>query len=537
MERLLREGVLKITVSSPTLAQGLNLTATTIVMHSIQHFRDGRQKTIDVAQFKNVIGRAGRAFIDVEGLVLFPIFNNHMRRRAQWRSLIDSVGGQEMESGLVRLVLTFLARLNEALGDPEIGDLQEYVVNNVAAWQFPEEEGESDDDRQRAERDWNEYLALLDTAILSLLGEQELDADEIAVQLDNILASSLWQRRLSHHEDNVQELFKSSLESRAKVIWANSTGPQRRGYFLAGVGLSSGQRLDAASAQANQLLIQANAGILLGENEQAIEAIKNFAEIIFDVPPFIPDPFPANWREVLGTWLRGELIAGARVQDDPDILRFVENGLIYKLPWGMEAIRVRAQANADNVGGDLGEMTIDDFEIGLAVPAVETGTLNRCAAMLIQAGFTSRLAAIKAVSDTNAAFTNAPGLRAWLDSEEVKALAQDTDWPTPESHELWEEFTASYTPPEKRIWSARTGQFPVSWFEGIMPPPPATIVTLHFPGTGAPVVLSPAFEPLGALDIALVGVPSGVFHSRVGPDSSVIDYTYYGPDDVEHETP
>ncbi|MEW8050616.1 MAG: hypothetical protein AB2809_09595, partial [Candidatus Thiodiazotropha sp.] len=327
--------------------------------------------------------------------------------------------------------------------------------------------------------------------------------------------------------------FKSSLESRAKTIWANSTAPQRRGYFLAGVGLSSGQRLDAASALANQLLIQANAAILFDDNEHAIEAIKNLAEIIFEIPPFIPDRFPANWRDVLGTWLRGEPIAGAGVQNDPDVLRFVENGLIYKLPWGMEAFRVRAQANADNVGGELGEMTIDDVEVGRAVPAVETGTLNRCAAMLMQAGFTSRLAAIKAVTDTNAAYADAAGLRAWLDSAEVRARFQDVNWPTPETHQLWEEFTASYTPPEKRIWSTRTGQLAVSWLDGFVPPPPGSIVTLHFPDGGAPVVMSPAFDRLGTLEVAIARTPSGVFHCIVGQDSAVIEYTYYGPDDIE----
>jgi hypothetical protein len=394
-------------------------------------------------------------------------------------------------------------------------------------------QGESDEDRQQAETDWEQYLALLDTALLSLLGEQDLEADDIAAQLDSILASSLWQRRLARHADDLRDLFKSGLESRAKTIWANSTAPQRRGYFLAGVGLSSGQRLDAAAAEANQLLIQASAAIMFDNNEHAIEAIQNLAGIIFDIPPFIPDPFPANWRDVLGTWLRGEPIADAGVQNDPDVLRFVENGMIYKLPWGMEAFRVRAQANADNVGGELGEMTIDDFDVGRAVPAVETGTLNGCAAMLMQAGFTSRMAAIKAVKDTNAVFADAAGLRAWLDSADVWARSQDVDWPTPETHQLWEEFTVSYTPPEKRIWSERTGKFAVSWLEGFVPPPPGSIVTLHFPDVGAPFVLSPAFDRLGTLEIELPRVPSGVFYCIVGADLATIEYTYCGPDDLE----
>ncbi|MCP2937019.1 hypothetical protein NK983_30450, partial [Salmonella enterica subsp. enterica serovar Typhimurium] len=58
VERLLRDSVLKVTISSPTLAQGLNLSATAVVMHSL--YRHGEK--IKVSEFKNVIGRAGRAY-------------------------------------------------------------------------------------------------------------------------------------------------------------------------------------------------------------------------------------------------------------------------------------------------------------------------------------------------------------------------------------------------------------------------------------------------------------------------------------------
>ena len=137
LERLLRDGVLRVTVSSPTLAQGLNLAATSIVMHGIQHFRDGKQQTIATSDFRNIVGRAGRAFVDVEGLVLFPDFRNRPHLRRRWHGLIESTGGHEMESGLLLLVAFFLRRLNKSLGNPGISELAEYVLNNAAAWELP----------------------------------------------------------------------------------------------------------------------------------------------------------------------------------------------------------------------------------------------------------------------------------------------------------------------------------------------------------------------------------------------------------------
>ena len=100
----------------------------------------------------------------------------------------------------------------------------------------------------------------------------------------------------------------------------------------------------------------------------------------------------------------GEALSGVAGGQEAETLQFVEGGLVYRLPWAMEAIRVRGIANGDIVG--VFDMNLNDFELGLAVPAVETGTLNRSASILIQAGFNSRLAAIKAVRDIGAPFTN-----------------------------------------------------------------------------------------------------------------------------------
>ena len=67
VERLLQAGTLKVTISSPTLSQGLNLSATALVMYSLH--RHGRR--IETSEFRNVAGRAGRAYVDMEGIVLF----------------------------------------------------------------------------------------------------------------------------------------------------------------------------------------------------------------------------------------------------------------------------------------------------------------------------------------------------------------------------------------------------------------------------------------------------------------------------------
>lgn len=302
VERLLRENVLKITISSPTLAQGLNLSATAVVMYSLH--RAGER--IEISEFKNVIGRAGRAYVDVEGIVLFPMFGEIPKKRRNWEALITDLGAREMESGLVRLVAVLLTRMRARIGG-DLNQLIDYVVNNAAAWTFPEIANEKPEDRERALSDWKRHVATLDTAILSLIGENDIPDEGIEVALDDVLQSSLWHRRLQRQDGQVQQLLKAGLVSRSGLIWSQSTAARRRGYFLAGVGLTTGHALDAIAADANLLLIQANSAILEGDVEAAIGAITGLAERVFAFFPFTPDPFPANWRDILRAWLLSTL--------------------------------------------------------------------------------------------------------------------------------------------------------------------------------------------------------------------------------------
>jgi superfamily II DNA/RNA helicase len=520
IERLLRDNVLKVTISSPTLAQGLNLSATAVVMHSLHRFGE----RIDISEFKNVIGRAGRAYVDVEGIVLFPMFDDIAKKRRNWEALINDLGARNMESGLVQLVAALLSRMRARIGG-ELSQLVEYVVNNAAAWTFPEVANEKPEDRGRALADWEQHVATLDTAILGLIGENDIPDEGVEAALDDILQSSLWHRRLLRQNEQVQQALKAGLVSRSRHIWNQSTAARRRGYFLAGVGLTTGHALDAIAADANILLVQANGGILDGDAEAAIMAITSIAERVFAFYPFRPDPMPANWRDILRTWLLGQPLAAIAAGQESETLQFIEGGLVYRLPWAMEAIRVRAAANGDTIGGFL----LDDYELGLAVLAVETGTLNRSASILIQAGFNSRLAAIKAVTDTSATFPTGQELRQWLNSEAVAAWSSQPDWPTAETKAMWTEFVQNFSPRENRTWADRRYWANVTWLSA--PPPPDTPVQVHHWG-GQPCVLSADGTPLGTVQAALNSGRAGLMRAQVSQDVGRIDLTYLGPDDL-----
>lgn len=521
VERLLRDGVLKITISSPTLAQGLNLSATSLVFHGLIRNRE----TIDISEFRNVVGRAGRAYIDVEGLVLYPMFDDEGNRRRQWQSMIDDHSGRQMESGLLRLILTLLLRMAAKLGTKDVGSLLTYVAGN-AAWNFPKVADESAEDAASEGSKWRSYMTSLDTAILSLLGDQAVPDDEIEARLDAALGSSLFERRLKHRKAHVIKALTGTLVARAKFVWSHSTATQRRGYFLAGVGLETGRLLDARATELEALLARANRAILLEDHQTATTAITTFAEIIFSIPPFVPVDLPANWKEVLSLWLSGEPLAALTATNTAEVLAFVEQGLIYKLPWGMEAVRVRGLAHEDLFDE---EIELSDRELRLAVAAVETGTLLRPAAYLMQAGFASRLASIKAVKDGDGQFTSARALVQWLRSEAVVALATRASWPTLETHALWMEFVRSFDTQAAQPWTRSIESAEVSWLEG-KTPKAGTPLRIDSTSESEDLVMSADYERLGVLSLPLNPDRAGLLVATASAVRKTIALDYVGPD-------
>jgi hypothetical protein len=535
MEKLLRLGVLKITVSSPTLAQGLNLSATVVIVHSL--YRSGN--LIEPSEFKNVVGRAGRAFVDTHGLVLHPVYDSHDWRKKEWQGLANNENARNLESGLVRLVLSLLLRIAEKLGTRNTQPIQEYILNSADAWNFPVVAGETAIKSEENNKAWKQHLVSLDTALLSLIGGNEIPDTEIENALDVILQSSLWQRRLNHHDDNSKELFNSLLTQRGKYIWSASTVPQRKGYFLAGVGLETGLMLDSIALQANTLLINANAYILNQEPLQATNCIIDLADLLFDIPPFKPSVKPENWKIILKVWLSGEALREQSFIDIDQTLRFVEDALIYRLPWGMEAVRVRALANDDEISEEnqikdymivKGGIIDEHYELGLVVPAVENGTLNRSAAMLMQSGFNSRLAAIIAINSTGANFTNSGEFNSWLQSESVKQFSNTMTWPTPETAPLWQAFRKEYQPRPEATWKGIRYQLPVNWDLGAEVKI-GQLVKLNNAETGMTQVLGVSGDEIGRLKDRYNLLENGVYYSEVDENRNLLA-TFWGASDT-----
>ncbi|GAA0651189.1 hypothetical protein GCM10010174_88600 [Kutzneria viridogrisea] len=522
IERLLQRGILKVTIASPTLAQGLNLSASAVLFHGVRRGTD----LLKGSEFANVIGRAGRAFVDTEGLVLYPIFNKTRQRRRDWLSLTQEDGGKTLRSGLIEIGLALLRRMIESQGHASVEPLLNYLTGGPE-WSLPIVPHETAEGHAAAAASWQSNLALLDIGILSIVGDGDQDsaADAATQIVADALRASLWERQLSRFDNTAATAIRGLVYSRTRHLWRTGTPSQRRGWFLAGLGANTGSELSRVSGRIIALAGQAETAILEEDHETATDLLVAIADTVFEMQAFEPETKLDNWASVLRHWIRGSALSAVS-GDSVEVAQFIEGDVIYRLVWGMEAARVyeAAQSNPDA-----------DTLSGSAVTTIETGTFNRAASILIRSGFDHRLAAISAATSTDARFDSTAGMRQWIDDLDP-ALALSEDWPTPESRSRWETFVNSSRTRRSRRWSRQTMDVQdVTWY-GTVPAPGVWLrVTDTTPGEIK--IWSTGFDLLGEAAVLLDHERQGVLRARQHRADAGIRLHYRGPGDLLPSTP
>ena len=445
LEILLSEGVLKVIVASPTLSQGLNLNAAVLLVPALYRAAE----KIKGEEFANVAGRAGRAFVDIEGLIVHVMFDNIEWRKKEWRKLVASAKARTLKSGLIQIVAEILERLTRE-GVLDRDDAWEYLANAREAWRSPDEEakaaerlaaaveydaedddedGGEDEEESIDEEPLSQIVERLDATVFGLIEALDADRADLPKLLDEALKGSLWARQIAREEEDVAPLHKKVFEARADLIWKVTTTQARRGHFAMGVGLEAGLSIDAMADELAELLDQADDAALSGDIDELVDALGGLSERLLFMRPFIPDKanaLPANWKAILRSWVSGEEVS----KIGPQNMRAVEEAFTYRLVWALEAVRTRRMAlgwSPETVAGG-------------AAATVETGVPRFMMAMLIRAGLPSRRAAMAAIEDAEPVFVTPAEMRAWLESDEITANTDAGDWPTPDTAALWARF-------------------------------------------------------------------------------------------------
>jgi hypothetical protein len=430
-----------VVVASPTFSQGLNLNAAVLLVPSL--YRSG--SSITGEEFANVAGRAGRAFVDVEGLVVHVIHDRARWRLDMWRELVASAKSRNLRSGLIKVVATIIERL---AGEGVLGrdDAYEYLANSRGAWKSGEEEaGEEEEGEEGHEEDKREPLSQLveklDATVFGLIEALDADRADLPRLLDEALQGSLWARQIDRESSEIRKKHMAILEARAQLIWKHTTAAARKGHFAMGVGLEAGLELDGLAEKLAVLMDKADDAAFVGDGDELAAALVKLAAHLLVIRPFVPDKknaLPQDWKDLLKAWVTG--VDANTIGTEK--MGIVEDAFAYRLVWALEALRTRRVTqgwSSDSIAGG-------------GAASLETGVPQLMMAMLVRSGLSSRRAAVTAVREGDALFVDGAGMRTWLESSEIARLTKLGDWPSPETAALWKRYREEVLSGETQKW-------------------------------------------------------------------------------------
>ncbi|MCY4320539.1 MAG: DEAD/DEAH box helicase [Alphaproteobacteria bacterium] len=435
VERLLASGKIKVTVASPTLAQGLNLNAAVLLVPYLVRQRE----LISSEEFANVSGRAGRAFVDTEGLILHVMKDRFPMRRNQWRGLVNKMRERSLESGFIAVIYEVLQRLADTGIDGAEG--YEYLASAREAWRTDADEGSEE---------LEDLIAKVDSIVLGLVDALDSDAENLPELIEEALSGSLWERQLDRRRPLVKERQLRLLTARARVIWGETTEAQRRGHYAMGVGLEAGIRVDAMADELANNLDRADMAALQGDTDELHASLERLAERLLAVRPFATETLDDDWSDILQEWINGSSLSDIGSKN----VALIEDAFMYRLVWALEAVRVRR----DSLGWEPEDGTIP----GAAAACVDTGLPDFRMTLLVRGGLASREAAQAVVKELDPEFFDGRGMRRWLASDVVASLSLCEDWPSESTAWLWHRFRSEALSNKERAWHKSTEGFQIS---------------------------------------------------------------------------
>lgn len=523
VEELLEAKHLPIVVASPTLAQGIDLACSVLVFRSLTRFNAEAKKHVPISsgEFANVVGRAGRAFVDLDGISVVPSFESgwsRKNRHDQFDELIKESRGQRLLSGLAHLVFELASRISKKLGI-SVQTLLEYILNHSDLWLDPRLVApEVVDEEDEITLTLDEYIADLDVALLSLIDPLDTPAESLSAVLDEVLRDSLWKRTLAHTKTEMQSLIREIMISRAKSLWQTTDSSQRQACFYAGLGRRAGVFLLDRLDDLTQLLVNLQFAIITDNEDDAGDLAVQFAELVMMEPFFSVRALPDDWKTVLKHWVTGigfaEILAGRQTRDANRTQAFVQDGAVFRLVWAAEAVRTQAKSTSHPLAEALGD--------GPAL-ALTYGVPSISAALLCQIGFASRIGAMWAVRKLGASFTNLDGMREWL-TENNSLLSNEQFWESPDHYVLWTRASVPVNYEYPRLWKREEYDLEPTW-TGTVPDVGARVRVITSTGRRAQLCsedLTPLghgelpFNPRGASIDAHVNLDGGLRVSYFG---------------------
>lgn len=374
IERLMRSKPPRIIIASSTLGQGVNVGISTVIV-STPYYSD---EVISNRDFWNICGRAGRAFSDVEGKILYTIDTT----RKQWQvdndrqlaqHYFDNQQMEEVRSGLLSALKAICRNAKRTGTDFTL--LVETIANDFC-------ESNIHDDFSK----WlNNIFDFLDDELLAM--HEDFSTDDDINWIDDVFRKSL---ALIQAESEDEELYLTLLKARTTALLQRIPNKaDRKKLISSGIPLSvSESMLDDIDFFRNLALTFIQSSI---DEHNYIELIDNIIrelEIWSNKKAHnLMDSVPE--QEVLDNmrrpWLSGDAL-GKIMDLEQDANGISKDYYEFTLPWIIHAVSqmfdLQAEENVVQVYASLAMF-------------VELGLPNVTASNIYMAGVRSRSAALE----------------------------------------------------------------------------------------------------------------------------------------------
>jgi hypothetical protein len=502
IEELLDSRRLSIVIASPTLAQGIDLPCSVLIFRSLKRYENGKWQAISSAEFANVVGRAGRAFVDLDGIAVLPTFGgqSQQQQRNVFNNLIEASRGQRLLSGLAQLIWRIAQEIKQKLNIKE-EEFLEYVLNHHDFWsdarmvlEVSGKEEEEEEEEEEVEDSLEKYIADLDIALFSLIEPLETEVEQVSATLDDVLNDSLWKRTLAHLPSNQRDLEQAILTSRAEWLWRNTTTTQRKACFFSGLGRKPGLFIHNNLDALVDVLCALQTAVNSSDSEAAGTRAVQFAQLIMPEPFFSGRKLPDNWETALQGWVKGtafsELLKGRKARDVQRTQAFIQDSIVFRLVWAAEATRVQAIATDHLRQIELGDGPA--FVLTYGVPTIP-------AALLCQMGFASRTGALWVTAQLNAAFKDMDSVRGWIRDND--ALLNNSEfWETEDHFQMWTHTAMPSDAEYPKPWSRWLESVSVKWTE--VTPEADTVARIVAASDRTATICGADLVPLGSAQLS-----------------------------------
>jgi hypothetical protein len=372
-ERLMRSMPPKIIIASTTLGQGVNISISSVIVATPYMGRE----PIDHRDFWNICGRAGRAFVDGEGKILFAIDETKkpwqvQKDRGLADQYFDSAKANPVESGLL-FALHLIRKIAEK-ADVNFEQLMTMVAENDFS-------GLGEDAASCFG-----ILDLIDDGLLVLQEDRKANPgnEEPENWVDNVFRGSLAAIQSEDGKFNLtRDEFLQFIRTRAEtIIRTCPDSTERKAYVATGLPLSAAKNLYRdrdVFVQKAQEIVDAE-----GSTQAIVEFIAWLEEWARDHSTNVVEKLPAS---AVMDLIREDWIAGMPMREilekTGEADGVCKNIYGYQIPWLIHA-----------ASQQLRQMDNEELSDMLASVAllVELGVPNESAAWIFLAGVRSRAA-------------------------------------------------------------------------------------------------------------------------------------------------